>query len=62
MESEPVKKDWSDATDVEILQARVGELESGLEHLKSCVEQAFSQCVSFSPLRPEAVLDDEWSK
>ena len=48
----------------ELLQARVQSLEEGLQHLKDCAMWALEQCAQRdgSPVRPEAVLDEEWSK
>jgi len=57
-------KSWDDATPLEILQARMQSLEEGLEQLKNCVEWALKQTAQRegSPIRPEAVLDEEWGK
>lgn len=57
-------RSWDDATPMELLQAEMQSLREGLEHLKDCATWAFEQCaqVEGSPVRPEAVLDEEWSK
>lgn len=55
---------WDQATPLELLQAEVQSLQEGLQHLKDCVMWALEQTAQRegSPVRPEAVLDEEWSK
>jgi hypothetical protein len=57
-------KSWDDATPDEIRDAKIQSLEEGLQHLKECVQEALmlTQAISGAPVRPEDVLDEEWSK
>jgi hypothetical protein len=58
-----MSKSWDDATPMERLEAKVADLDEGLQHLKDCVSLAFKQTAQriHAPVRPEVVLDEEWS-
>jgi hypothetical protein len=57
-------RSWDDATPMEILEARVQSQDEAIQHLKDCVMWALQLCepVEGAPVRPEVVLDEEWSK
>jgi hypothetical protein len=57
-------RSWDDATPMERLEAEVASLREGLQHLKDCTMWALEQTATRegSVVRPEVVLDEEWSK
>lgn len=57
-------RSWDDATPMELLQARVDSLQESVYWLHNCVCAAFEQTAQRdgSPVRPEVVLEEEWSK
>ena len=57
-------KSWDDATPDEIRDARIQSLEESIQHLKDCVMWALALTAERdgAPVRPEVVLDEEWSK
>jgi hypothetical protein len=55
---------WENANPLEIIQARIQEQAEAIQHLKECLMEALSLCAAVpgAPVRPEIVLDEEWSK
>jgi hypothetical protein len=57
-------RSWDDATPDEIRDARIQQLEEGLQRLCDCVGWALEQTAQRpgSPVRPEDALKEDWSK